>query len=316
MTTDAIRRGALELIADVACTAFQRSVSPGQRESGVLQVVELHPKPVVEIVALVAGCRKAGRSMSWAGGSLVILRVAGIAFRRHQLILRGRKTFVTSVAFDGGVGPQQRKTVLVLLNLLERDLPAFHRVALFAIRSKLALMNVGMTVSAFHADIGEHRLDVALLAGHRLVHPAKRIGSLAVIEFGNAADRFPAAERMAILARNVQVAVRTSGVRGILPGRVTGRCRNEKQHPQDCVEHSRRHQHYSPDFGHPAAEIELRKSGSQTSGFINATAYAIRRPLRVDGCLSLQKVSKVGVRCAESGHVRGGYSGRPHSRRM
>ena len=92
-------------------------------------------------------------------------------------------------------------------NLLDRDLPASNRVALFAVRAQLALVNVRVAVLASLSNAGENRLDVALRASHGLVHAAQRIARPVVIEFRNCADRLPGARRMAVLAGHVQWSV-------------------------------------------------------------------------------------------------------------
>ena len=66
----------------------------------------------------------------------------------------------------------QREAVLVLVNLLYRNLPSFHGVALFTGRAKLPLVDIGMAVGALFAHVGEYRLGVALGATDALVHAA------------------------------------------------------------------------------------------------------------------------------------------------
>ena len=115
---------------------------------------------------------------------------------------------MAGVAIHRGVRSGQRKAVVVLLDLLNRNLPSANRVALLAIGSQLPPVNIRVAVLASLPNVGEHRLYVALGAGHRLVHAAQRISRLIVIEFGNGADRLPSARGVAVLARNVQIAVR------------------------------------------------------------------------------------------------------------
>jgi hypothetical protein len=66
----------------------------------------------------------------------------------------------------------QWKTILVIANCIKGDIPAFDRVAAFAIRTELAAMNVGMAVGATCADVLENQAGVALCASHFLVHAA------------------------------------------------------------------------------------------------------------------------------------------------
>ena len=51
---------------------------------------------------------------------------------------------------------KQRKTILVILHLLRRDIPAPDRMALRAIRTHLAAMNIRVAVSAVLAGVGEY----------------------------------------------------------------------------------------------------------------------------------------------------------------
>ena len=118
---------------------------------------------------------------------------------------------MAGVAIHRRVRPGQRKAVVVRLDVFDRYAPPAHRMALLAIRAQRALVDVGVAVLALCGDICEYRLHVAVGAGHIDVHAAERVLRLIVIEFGNGADRLPPLRRVAVLAGNVQVAVRTLG---------------------------------------------------------------------------------------------------------
>ena len=107
-------------------------------------------------------------------------------------------------AVQRGVGSQQRKAVLVLVDLLDRNLPALYAVALLAIGAELALVDVGMAIGALLAHIRKYRFDVALGTGDSLMHTAQRVTGLVMVELGHVADRLPSAEGVAILAGNIQ----------------------------------------------------------------------------------------------------------------
>lgn len=85
-------------------------------------------------------------------------------------------------------------------------------MALFTIGSELALVNIGVAVRAACPYIGEHRLGMALRAGHALVHSAQREFRLGMIEFRDCPNRLPAFHRMTVLAGDIQIAVRATGV--------------------------------------------------------------------------------------------------------
>jgi hypothetical protein len=60
----------------------------------------------------------------------------------------------------------------MVLDRLDRDVPAFDRMALLAVGAHLPLMDIGVTVGAASAHIRKDRLGVALRAGHAGVHAA------------------------------------------------------------------------------------------------------------------------------------------------
>ena len=114
---------------------------------------------------------------------------------------------MAGIAVYRSVRPSQREAVVMLLNLLNGDLPSTDGVALLAVRSQLPLVNVGVTILATLSNVGENRPNVTFSAAHRLVHAAQRIFGLVMIEFRNSADWFPCGRCVAVLAGNAQVAV-------------------------------------------------------------------------------------------------------------
>ena len=112
-------------------------------------------------------------------------------------------------------------------------MPAAHRVALFAVRPQLPLVNVRMAVLAPLSYVCEHWLDVALGAIDRLVQAAKRVTRLIVIKFRDRADRPPALRRMTVLTRNAQIPVRTVRTCGFLCWRTSRKTGKEEQHSNE-----------------------------------------------------------------------------------
>ena len=104
----------------------------------------------------------------------------------------------------------QGEAVEVLLDVLHRDAPPLHRVAALAIGSKLAPMNIGVTIGALGARVGKHQVGVTLPAGYAFVHPAQRKAGFIVVKFGDVADRLPGGKRVAVLAGHIQIAVRAA----------------------------------------------------------------------------------------------------------
>ena len=113
------------------------------------------------------------------------------------------------VALDERMRADQREPVLVVLDLLNVDLPTLHRVATLAICPKLAAMNVCMTLGALGAYLLEHHVCMALCAGDLRVHASQRVGSLVVIELGEGANRLPARVCVTVLTRDGEGSVGT-----------------------------------------------------------------------------------------------------------
>jgi hypothetical protein len=188
--------------------------------------------PAVQVVALAAiggetQCLVIGRS-----GLLKCFQVAANAFGRQALAIEpsNRSNFVTGVAIHQGVSPDERKAVLVLVDVVHRYLPAIDAVAKITFGSVLAAMDVSVTVLALASDVGEYAIDMALLAGDIHVHTAQRIPGFSVIKLWVLADGHPGRGGVTVLAGSLQWAVR------ILRGR--GRSRL----PEGCAQ-----RHLTPD---------------------------------------------------------------------
>lgn len=170
VTAHTVCRSALISPADVARRAVQCRVHAGQRKPGKFQMVEFHSHPRVHVVTLNAAGRKARGHVVGAGSLLERLSVAGVAIRRHRSEIAQRAVLVARLAVQRGMSADQRKTVVMVLDRFQRDVPSIYRVTLFAARSHAGAMNVSVTVGALAPDIGEHRLDMTLRAHHVLVH--------------------------------------------------------------------------------------------------------------------------------------------------
>jgi len=239
--------GEVVVIVDVAIHALARRhcMATGQRKS-CRRVIELRIQPVVCRMAGFAGSRKFAGDMVGIGGPSEVRRVAGIALRGHRLKLAVRHSLVAGIAVHGRVRAGQREPVVMLLDLLDGNLPATDRVALLAICPQLPLVNVRVAVLAALPHVGEYRLDVTLHAGHGLVHTAERVARLIMVEFGNGADRFPSARRVTVLAGHVQVAVRTVRACGALPLCASRNSGKRQQKYCDQIEYAPRHPHDPP----------------------------------------------------------------------
>ena len=197
----------------------RRCVPQSQQEAGD-GVIEFRVQPVVRGVALLARRleRHAAGHVVRVRRALELPHVTGQAVRGHGLELTVRRVLVAGIAIHGSVCAGQREAVVMILDLLDGDVPPAHGVALRAIRTQLALVNIRVAILALVAYIIKYELDVARRAGHAHVHAAQRILGLIVIEFRNGANGPPTLGRMAVGAGDTEAAVRTlrrSGALGL-----------------------------------------------------------------------------------------------------
>ena len=72
------------------------------------------------------------------------------------------------------------------------NLPALRSVTLLTICAELPAMEVSVTILAMNSHVRENQVRVTLRTTDLDVHSEQRIFGAVVIEFGDAADRFPA----------------------------------------------------------------------------------------------------------------------------
>ena len=146
-------------------------------------------------------------------GFAEVVEMTADAFRRQTLAVKRphRAHLVAGIAIDRGMRADQRKSVLVLTDVVNGNLPAGVAVAQIALRAIFPPMNVSVAVLALLAHIGEDQVGVAIRATYLHVHAAQRKSRLFMLEFWNRPDRRPALLGMTILARNFQGAMRAMG---------------------------------------------------------------------------------------------------------
>lgn len=170
-------------------------------------MVEFRIEPAVHRMTALAGCRESQADVI-DNGSKKVLLVAGIAGGRQADKLPGGCVLVTIFALQQGMRPNQRESILMVLNRLQRNLPAFYGMAICAIGTKLTPMDVSVTIRALRTYVLENQVRMALAATHVLVHAAEGISGKVVIEFRICSDRFPTAVGVTICAWHGNGAVR------------------------------------------------------------------------------------------------------------
>lgn len=143
-----------------------------ERKTRKLQVVEIRALPIVNRMTLLALRRESRSNVVRRSRLLEGSLVAGVALNGKALKLPNRAALVTIRAVQASVTAHQRKAVVVLLDPLGNDVPAFYRVTLLAAGAHLAAMDIGVTVGAVRPRVGEHRLRMTLGTGNTLVKAA------------------------------------------------------------------------------------------------------------------------------------------------
>jgi len=141
-------------------------------------------------VALPAIGRISQRLVVRRGGPLKCPQMAAHAIGREPLTVELPHCShpVARITVHRGVRADERKAVLMLIDGMDRDLPAVDPVTEIALRPIFSSMKVGMTILAITAHVSEDWIDVALLARHARMHATEGIPCLAMIKLRLAAD--------------------------------------------------------------------------------------------------------------------------------
>ncbi len=98
----------------------------------------------------------------------------------------------------------------MLIDVVDRNLPAIRVVTKFALRPVFPAMEVGVTILALIRSIGEVEIGMAVATCHDGMASTQRKASERVIEFDLASDHVPIVGRVTFIARNVEVSVRAA----------------------------------------------------------------------------------------------------------
>lgn len=197
---------AFEFVVDMTRRAVEGRVHASQSKSCQACVIELRTEPGVQAVARFT-CHREVVDTVVEDGRLVVACVARIAIGRKPLELAHRRSLVAGSALHQRMSANQGESVVMVLDRLKRYLPALDCMALLAIRSELATMQVRVAVGALSAYVLEDETCMALPTAHVDMHSTQRITRLIVIELRHAADRLPVGECVAVLTRARHCAV-------------------------------------------------------------------------------------------------------------
>lgn len=208
----AVNRKSLEFPADVARNTVEFCVHAGQCEACDRRVIEGSAQPVVGAVTGLTSCGEVqGLVIDHAGGIQIIGHVAGGAVGAQAGELADGCACMTGNAVECGMSAEERETILMVLNVLDRDTPALDRVTFLAASSKLPAMKVCMAIGALRSHTRENWIRVAGLAVEFCVCAAKRKSGFLVAEVRKTPYGLPASFRVTAFTTKLQISVRTAG---------------------------------------------------------------------------------------------------------
>lgn len=198
-----IRGDALKLVANVATGALQRLMSSQQRELCEPVVIELCSAPRIDAVATAAIRWQGCRFVIQGGRAVVVIQMAAGAISGKARVNAACRALVAGFASNRRVCSKQREAVPMVLCRPSACAPTLHCVAVFALRPKLAPVNVGMAISALCTRLGKHSGDVAGVTRYIRMHaPQRKTCACVVVELRDGPNRLPPSGCVTVLARD------------------------------------------------------------------------------------------------------------------
>jgi len=119
--------------------------------------------------------------------------------------LANRADLVAGVAVNGCMSADERKSILMLIDVVNGDLPTIGIVAEFTLRAVLAAMEIRVAVLTLHRGVAEIKVLMTVAALHFRVPAAQRKFSSRMVEFEFGAQRLPALRGVTLLARDLEL---------------------------------------------------------------------------------------------------------------
>lgn len=115
-----------------------------------------------------------------------------------------RANLVARITIRDGVRPDERKPILVLIDVVNRDLPAIWVMAQFTFRPVLSPVEIRVAVLTFFWNIAEVEIGVTVHTRYFRVPPPQRESGLRVLELHIRSQWLPSLLRVTLVARNVE----------------------------------------------------------------------------------------------------------------
>lgn len=119
--------------------------------------------------------------------------------------LANRADLVAGVAVNGRMSADQRKSILMLIDVVNGNLPPIGVVAEVTLGAILAAMQIGVAVLALDGGVAEIEILVAVDALHFRVPATQRKLGFRMVEFKFGAQRLPALSAVTLLAPDLEL---------------------------------------------------------------------------------------------------------------